>query len=123
MLRHYEADQGLVVWWASRVECMSALARREREGTLDGSGVAEAVGRLNDLADWWQEVEPVETVRRTAMRILRVHPLRAADAFQLAAALIACEGHPATLPFVALDDRLTQAAEREGFPIVTESSG
>jgi predicted nucleic acid-binding protein len=56
-------------------------------------------------------------VRQTAIRLLRVHPLRTADALQLAAAIAAAEDHPATLPFVTLDERLAQAAEREGFPV------
>jgi predicted nucleic acid-binding protein len=53
-----------------------------------------------------------------ATRLLRVHPLRAADALQLAAAIIAAEDDPRSLPFVTLDDRLALAAEREGFPVV-----
>jgi hypothetical protein len=50
--------------------------------------------------------------------LLRVHDLRAADALQLAAAIAAAEGQPASLELVCLDDRLIRAAEREGFPIV-----
>jgi hypothetical protein len=52
------------------------------------------------------------------MRLLRVHPLRAADALHLGAALVAAEDNPRTLPFVTLDDELALAAEREGFPVV-----
>jgi predicted nucleic acid-binding protein len=63
----------------------------------------------------WIEVEPTEEVRETARRLLRAHPLRAADALQLAAAFIAAEGRPPTLAFVTLDDRLRTAAAREGF--------
>jgi predicted nucleic acid-binding protein len=44
--------------------------------------------------------------------------LRAADAQQLAAAIVGSEDQPATLPFVTLDDRLAQSAEREGFVVV-----
>jgi hypothetical protein len=49
------------------------------------------------------------------MRLLRVHPLRAADSLQLAAAVVASEGDPGELPFVCLDEKLAQAASREGF--------
>ena len=56
--------------------------------------------------------------RKSAIRILRVHPLRAADALQLAAAIAAAEDNPATLPFVTFDDRLGQAAARDGFVVV-----
>jgi hypothetical protein len=50
--------------------------------------------------------------------LLRIHPLRSADALQLAAALEASENEPRTLPFVTLDERLARSAVREGFPIV-----
>jgi len=45
-----------------------------------------------------------------------------ADAFQLAAALPAAEGHPASLIVVTLDDRLGLAARREGFRVVTPTA-
>jgi hypothetical protein len=47
-----------------------------------------------------------------------MHPLRAADAFQLAAALLWCEEDPSRETFVCLDDRLLEAARREGFRIL-----
>jgi hypothetical protein len=53
-----------------------------------------------------------------ALRLLRNHPLRAADALQLAAALIASEETPQTLEFICLDDRLALAARREGFTVI-----
>jgi hypothetical protein len=55
-----------------------------------------------------------------AKRLLRVHPLRTADALQLAAALIACEGEPAGLGFMAFDERLRMAADREGLAVCPE---
>jgi predicted nucleic acid-binding protein len=45
------------------------------------------------------------------------HSLRAADALQLAAALIWCEEQPHAETFVSLDDRLREAAQKEGFSI------
>jgi hypothetical protein len=57
-------------------------------------------------------------VDRRARRLLAVHPLRAADALHLAAALIACDERSDVLPFVTLDDRLAEAARREGFDVV-----
>ncbi len=41
-----------------------------------------------------------------------------ADAFQLAAALVACRFEPGQLPFVCADSRLAEAANREGFPVI-----
>jgi hypothetical protein len=63
-------------------------------------------------------VQAAEPVREAALRFLRVHALRAADALQLAAAYLAAERRPRALEFVSLDDRLTLAARKEGFPIV-----
>jgi predicted nucleic acid-binding protein len=86
-----ERDPDMLVWWGSQVECVSALCRLERAASLDIERSALAFGRLTRLADGWHEVEPSEVVRETAMRFLRVHPLRAADALQLGAAFVAAE--------------------------------
>lgn len=118
MLALLEGDAEMLVWWGTPVECTSALARREREGALAPGGVAVAVDRLRKLARAWQEVVPADVIRSTAQRLVRVHPLRAADALQLAAAIAASEQDPASLAFVCLDDRLSEAAAREGFPLV-----
>jgi len=112
------SDRAMVVWWATEVECASAIARSERDGALDDSDVVEALGRLKRLAAGWQEVEPGEMVREAALRFLRVHPLRAADALQLAAAFVAAERRPSSLELVTLDDRLKAAAHKEGFILV-----
>ncbi len=110
-------DPDMLVWWGTPVECMSALARLERESALDGEAMALAAGRLKQLADGWHEIEPVELVRESAQRFLRVHKLRAADALQLAAAFIAAERRPTSLLLVTLDDRLADAARKEGFAL------
>lgn len=110
-------DPELVVWWATEVECVSAVARSERDGGVGAADAIEAYARLDALAAAWVEIQPAPTLRRAAARLLRVHPLRAADALQLAAAIVASEGDPRALSFVTLDDRLAQAAAREGFAI------
>jgi hypothetical protein len=46
-----------------------------------------------------------------------VHPPRAADSLQLAAAFVAAEGRPAALGLVTLDGRLASAGRKEGFAI------
>lgn len=111
-------DPQMLVWWGTPVEVISAMARREREGIVDGNEVARSITVLRRLAQGWEEVVPSDTVRRTAERLLRHHPLRAADSLQLAAALAVAENDPASLEFVCLDERLTAAARREGFVIV-----
>lgn len=117
--RLYRADPVIVAWWGTELECVSAIARRQREGDLPVAVAHGAFDRLSVLRRSWQEVEPAEELRESATRFLRIHPLRAADALQLAAAFRAAEGRPPTLPFVSLDDRLTAAAQSEGFPIAS----
>ncbi|MCZ7589551.1 MAG: type II toxin-antitoxin system VapC family toxin [Gaiella sp.] len=111
-------DPAVTVWWATPVEIASALARRERIGADHRHRVAEANAALDDLASRWTEVPATDAVRSDARRLVRVHDLRAADAFQLAAARIAADGEPGALPFVTLDERLALAASREGFPLL-----
>lgn len=118
VLSEYLRDADVFAWWATEVECISALARLEREGGLEPSAMTQALARLEALVPSWQEVQPTARVRELAARLLRVHRLRAGDALQLGAALVASEGSPASLPFVSLDERLSLAAEREGFRVL-----
>jgi uncharacterized protein len=117
MLDLASADPVMLVWWATEVECASAIARLEREGALDAATAHEAFERLKRLADGWHEIEPVDGVREAAIRFLRVHSLRAGDSLQLAAAFIASDRRPSALEVVTLDDRLAAAARKEGFAL------
>ncbi|MGE5814005.1 MAG: type II toxin-antitoxin system VapC family toxin [Acidobacteriota bacterium] len=110
-------DSAMLVWWATEVECASVIGRLEREGTLDAPSVVEAFDRLKRLAQGWHEVDPSDGVREAAVRFLRVHPLRAADALQLAAAFVVAERRPSSLELVTLDERLAAAARKEGFAL------
>jgi predicted nucleic acid-binding protein len=65
----------------------------------------------------FQQVSPAEELRDRAIRLLDLHPLSAADALQLAAALDWCGEHTAGAGFVCLDQRLRAAAMREGFDV------
>jgi len=78
------------------------------------TGANERLRALVELAD---TVAPTDELRRRAARLVAVHPLRAADALQLAAALLWCEEQPHTEGFVSLDDRLRDAARNEGFDV------
>jgi predicted nucleic acid-binding protein len=108
-------DASMVVWWGSRVECISALRRREREGALGAADARRAVALLDALAGAWSEVLPSDPVRAQAERALAVHPLRAADALQLGAALAWRREPSRSAELVCLDERLRDAASREGF--------
>jgi predicted nucleic acid-binding protein len=116
------SDPAMLVWWATEVECASAIARLEREGALDPPHVNEAFDRLKRLAEGWHEVDPSDGVREAAVRFLRVHPLRAADALQLAAAFVAAERRPSSLEIITLDERLAGAARKEGFALIEVTS-
>lgn len=120
MLAEHGHDPEVVVWWATEVECESGIARGERNGLLTGAEGTLARDRLEELRERWVEVEPAEPQRKAARRLLRTHPLRAGDALQLSAALVAAEADPAALDFLTLDERLAEAARREGFRVVTQ---
>jgi predicted nucleic acid-binding protein len=83
--------------------------------------MTQALQRLRQLSAGWREVDPSDEIRETAARFLRVHPLHAADALQLAAAFAAAERRPASLEIVTLDDRLANAARKEGFAVLNST--
>jgi predicted nucleic acid-binding protein len=111
-------DPALVTWWASIVECTSALARKRRDGALDDRGLYSATELLAELAFAWTEVPASDVVRDQAVRLLRRHPLRAFDALHLAAALLAAGSPTGSLDFVTLDARQAEAAAREGLRLL-----
>jgi hypothetical protein len=111
-------DEDMIVWWATRIECLSALARRRREGVLPVEAGVAAKAVLSALTREWSEVLPSELVRQRTERLISVHPLRAADAFQLAAALAWAEENPLGLGLVCLDQNLREAALKEGFEVL-----
>lgn len=113
-----QSDPNMLAWWGTAIQCASALATLQREGVLDVKGAEQAFQRLRLLAEAWHEIEPSELVRENAVRFLRVHPLRAADAMQLAAAFVASERRPPALSAVTLDERLAEAMRKEGFPLI-----
>ncbi len=108
-------DSVVAVWYGTPVEIESALNRRKREGNLDRENEAHARKRLEFLVEGWVEVQPTHTVRERALRLPRTHPLRAADAFQLGAALVICDERTRGFRFLTGDRRLRDAAEAEGF--------
>ena len=119
--RWLREDSEVVVWAFSRVEICSALARRRRAEPNAARKLATARRDVLTAWDQWTEVTAVDVVRRHAERLVETHPLRAADALQLAAALVAAEGLPETLTFVTFDRHQAEAAEREGFAVLGPS--
>jgi hypothetical protein len=112
------SDPDVAVWWSTPVECIGAISRRERSGDLPPANVEGALASLAELEASWIECPPLEPVRALALRVVRIHDVRTADAFQIAAAAMLAESRPTSLPFVTLDDRLATAARREGFRVL-----
>src|SRR5206468_2055481 len=81
-------DPGMVVWWGTLLECRSALSRLRRELELDVPRVLQAGDELSRLSRNWTEVDPADMVRAHAVELVDRYPLKAADALQLASALL-----------------------------------
>jgi predicted nucleic acid-binding protein len=102
----------------SMVEVISALNRRQREGSLIAAEYARIVTDFEALcATDYQLVELTEELVARARGLLEQHALRAYDAVQLASALLTdsivrATGEP-PLTFLAADDRLLNAAQIE----------
>lgn len=110
-------DPEIVVWFFTAVEVISALTRRLREGSLNPQEFRVGKSQLNLLQRAWSEVISVEKVRDRSFRLLEMHSLRAADALQLGAALVVSEEEPRAMSFLTFDQRLREAAAKEGFPV------
>lgn len=113
-----EQDGGVVVWWATRVEMSSALSRSERNNVISSDDAKKAKTLIERLSDTWAEVVPSDDVRERAVRLLFEHELRAADALQLAAALVWACDDPRGSDFVCVDRKLRTAASRVGFKVL-----
>ena len=107
-------DDHIVTWVWTRTEIASAIERRTREGLLSRPQRRAVLERLAVLADRWDEVTGVLAVRSRAHALLARHPLRAADAGQIGAALLVQEQLAGPLTFVCRDSRLLAAADVEG---------
>jgi len=115
MLELARDDTDFAVWWGSVIEGCSSLARLRRDKIITEAQEDLLRDLLQKMQGHWTEVEPTDEVRSHARRLLLRHPLRAADAMQLAAALVWADGNPEQYGFVCLDQRLRDAARSEGF--------
>jgi predicted nucleic acid-binding protein len=112
------SDPEVAMWWGTPVELALAAARLRRMGEVDEVGCARILAQIGPLVHMAEEVQPSEEVRQTAVRLIRLHDLRAADALQLAAALVWARHIPTGLEFVCMDAKLRTAAEKEGFSVL-----
>jgi predicted nucleic acid-binding protein len=111
-------DPMMAVWWATPVECCSAFARLRRDRVLKITDEAAAISLLKKLGNAWIEILPSEEIRDNACLIISRHQLRAADSLQLSAAVSWSGAKPHNHTFVCLDERLREAAAKEGFAVV-----
>lgn len=118
-----EEDGSMVAWWGSPIECFSAFARLRRDHILNASEEDQVRQIIQVLSTSWTEIQPSQDIRDMAARLLRLHPLRAADSLQLAAALVWAEKTPKGHHFVCLDNRLREAAMKEGFTPLPSEGG
>ena len=110
-------DADVVAWTLTPVELVSAVRRLRREGALDERSARAAEEVARELAIRAHVVADVERVKTIATRLLRVHALRAADALQLGAALAWSDGQTEGAILHTFDQRLAEAASREGFQV------
>ena len=111
-------DPDMMLWWASPVECASAVHRLRREGVFTPEETIQVLAAIAAGSDAANVVQPGDALSALALRLLGVHPLRAADALQLAAAHLWTREKPGGKGFVCLDERLRTAAMLEGFEVL-----
>ena len=114
-----DARNPLIIARITWVEVLSALARRQREGSLTSDDVAQAIRAFRyDMNMQYQVSELDPPLAEAAGELVTQHPLRAYDAVQLASALrvqsdLVRTEAPA-LTFLTADDRLVAVAHAEG---------
>lgn len=113
-----EQDGQIVTWLWTRTELAPAIERRTREGSLSRMQCRQVLARLDSLAESWDEVADAVAVRSRAANLLARHPIRAADAGQLGAALLVQDHVAGPWEFVCLDRKLALAAELEGLQVL-----
>jgi uncharacterized protein len=112
------ADNLVIVAQITWVEIHSALARRQREGSLNANQVNQILEVFcYEFDNQYQKVGLLPAVMQMAGQLVSRHPLRAYDAVQLASALCIMpeisQIDTATFTFVTADDRLLVAAQAE----------
>jgi len=82
---------------------------------LDSGTWAKASKLAKSLADSWSVIQPSDALRATSIHLVGRYDFRAADSFQLAAALEWCKHSPQGRVFLTADQELRDAALLSGF--------
>ena len=109
----------LIIARITWVEVLSALARRQRDGSLSAPDVDLIIQRFRfDLNNQYQVVELDRALAESAGQLVNQYPLRAYDAIQLASVLriqpTFATATSTSLVFLTADDRLLTIAQTAG---------
>jgi predicted nucleic acid-binding protein len=110
----------LLIARLAHIEITAAIVRRGRQSAESSQTVTTALAALeSDLANELQIIEFSEPLIFRAIELAKARALRAADAIQLASALLARAELPPTTEFflVSADDELNAAAAAEGLQV------
>jgi predicted nucleic acid-binding protein len=107
----------ILTWWASQVEIISGLTRLLRMGQLSNNEFVNGKQLASSLIRKWNAAGFSPSAAPAACALLELHPLRAADALQLAVALEVCDRQPHGFSFITADRRLADAAGKTGFAV------
>jgi predicted nucleic acid-binding protein len=114
-------DTEILASFITPIEVTSVIWRKLHHRQLDAVGRVNAESQFADISSNWFEVADLRHVKEVALDLLARHPLRSADALQLASAIVGlrlAQQRAANLPFVTLDTDLSEAARAEGFPVL-----
>jgi predicted nucleic acid-binding protein len=120
MLALSERSDRLVVARLSHVEVTAAIVRRGREPGNTPEQIANALATFDrEMQEIFEVVELGSAVISQAIDLAKARALRAADAIQLACALLSRLGSPASAEFwiVSADEELNAAASAEGLQV------
>ena len=101
----------------SKVELVSALARRCREGAFPESERDRVFEQIPRDFETFYVIEIVPEVTALTYSLLRRHRLRAGDAIQIASCLYLSKALDLSVPIIGFDSRLADAATAEGLDV------
>ena len=119
VLELMDAGRRLIVSRLALVEITSASVRRARAGDLSKDAMNSILATLEaEFRARFDVIELRGAVMTRATDLIRSHALRAADAIQLACAVVARGGSEAPILFVSSDRELNEAAKSENFEVI-----
>ncbi len=121
-LRLWRESQGITVSAVGYAELVAAFHRKRREGIVSREGLTRAIRSFKSDWDSVQVVPVSPQLNRRIDRLVADHPLRGFDTIHLASALTVRDAVGEELLFVSADQRLLEAAQKEGLNVYPEQS-